>query len=95
MQRGHLLQTTKYMSHHPASREGMVVLIKVIALLAGYALFVWVTMTQLEQKYLASAAPGLMSREQPVPGPVAIPGRSPASVGQPPTSVRFEDAPKP
>jgi hypothetical protein len=55
----------------PWRREGVRITAKVLALVAGYAMFVWITMTQLEQRYLApakdSAGGQIDSRRHPDP----------------------------
>jgi hypothetical protein len=54
----------------------MLVTLKVLALLAGYALFVWIIMTQLERRYLVPApvtsGAQIAGQIDPVPGSVEI-----------------------
>jgi hypothetical protein len=49
-------QLTKETTSPSWSCDGLLIMLKVMALLAGYAVFVWITMTQLERKYLAPLA---------------------------------------
>lgn len=67
-------QLTKETTSPSWSCDGLLIMLKVMALLAGYAVFVWITMTQLERKYLAplaaspSAEIGQRQRAVSVPG---------------------------
>ena len=55
MQSGQSTQSTAVASWALVGHDGMLVTLKVLALLAGYALFVWIIMTQLERRYLVPA----------------------------------------
>ena len=82
MQHGQLTKETA----SPSWRcDGLLIMLKVMALLAGYAVFVWITMTQLERKYLAplaaspSAEIGERQHAVAVPGAVIIRSVPPAT----------------
>ena len=80
MQRGQSTQATEVTNAAFRGHDGMLITLKVVALLAGYALFVWVTMTQLERRYVAPAAIaagteiGPQGQTEPIPGSVEIRG---------------------
>ena len=80
MQRGQSTQSTEVTSATFWGHDRMVIILKVLALLAGYAIFVWITMTQLERRYLAPAPVvgstqiGASPHTKPVPGSVETRG---------------------
>lgn len=80
MQRSELVRATGGTGPDPWGRAGLLIALKVMGLLAGYAIFVWITMAQLERRYLAPAerAAGIGSQDQPdpIPGAVVIQGLS-------------------
>jgi hypothetical protein len=92
MQRSELAQAIKYTNPDPWGRAGLLIALKVMGLLAGYAIFVWITMVQLERRYPPSAerSAGIGSQDQPepIPGAVVIQGLSPLK-------VRRSGAPRP
>lgn len=75
-------QTTRHTDGDPRSLDGVVVMLKVMALLAAYAIFVWVTMTQMERGYPVPSAQTAdverkaLDHDAAVPGAVVIQVRS-------------------
>lgn len=98
MRRGEPRQATHNTNGFLFGLDGMVVMLKVMGLLAGYAIFVWMTMTQMERRYLApTPEPAGADRESlepvAVPGAVLIQGRSSTRLHEPAASSRT--APQP
>lgn len=92
MQHGEPGQATHGATGRPSGFDGMVIMLKVVGLLAGYAIFVWTTMTQMERRYLTpqTAAADREALAQPVavPGVVVIQSRPAATVREPAASSR-------
>ena len=80
-------QLTKETTSPSWSCDGLLIMLKVMALLAGYAVFVWITMTQLERKYLAPLAASPSAEIGQRQRAVAVPGAGmsvPSAIMNPP-----------
>jgi hypothetical protein len=72
--------------------EGIVIGLKVMGLLAGYVIFVWISMTQMERRYLAPSRETTVADPQTLK-PTAVPEPAVIQVGSPMNVSDAADSP--